>query len=179
MSATAAVITEKRESNPAYYDKLSKRIAEIIEEYKEKRLTEEEKLKHAKEIRDMLLKEDVKEAQNYPEGIKSNPQARAFYDNLQESFSKALSNTEERILMTEEKSDSFDVDLLTQTVLEITEIFEKASKKPDWKNNSDMRNKIEGQIEDIFWDIEDTYGIKFDNSDELLATIQQIGVNNY
>ena len=179
LSATAAVITEKRESNPAYYDKLSKRIVEIIEEYKEKRLTEEEKLKHAKEIRDLLLKEDVKEAQNYPEGIKSNPQARAFYDNLQESFSKALSNTEERIMMTEEKSDSFDVDLLTQTVLEITEIFEKASKKPDWKNNSDMRNKIEGQIEDIFWDIEDTYGIKFDNSDELLATIQQIGVNNY
>ena len=34
LSATTAVITEKRESNPAYYDKLSKRIQEIIEEYR-------------------------------------------------------------------------------------------------------------------------------------------------
>jgi hypothetical protein len=42
-----------------------------------------------------------------------------------------------------------------------------------------MRNRIEGQIEDLFWEMEDTYGVKFDESDALLATIQQIGINNY
>ena len=181
LSATTAVITEKRESNPAYYDRLSKRIAEIIEEYKEKRLSEEEKLKHAKEIREMLLKEEGEETRNYPESIRKNTHARAFYDNLQERFSKAMNNVDERIMVAEESSygNRPQEDLLTRTVLKITAIFEEASKKPDWKNNSDMRNKIEGQIEDILWDIEDTYGMKFDNSDELLATIQQIGVNNY
>jgi hypothetical protein len=70
-------------------------------------------------------------------------------------------------------------DLLTQTVLKIADIFKEASRKPDWKNNRDMRNKIEGQIEDLFWEMEDTYGLKFDDSDALLATIQQIGINNY
>ncbi len=181
LSATTAVITEKRESNPAYYDRLSKRIAEIIEEYKEKRLSEEEKLKHAKEIREMLLKEEAEETRNYPESIRKNTHARAFYDNLQELFSKAMNNVDERIMVAEESSycNRPQEDLLTRTVLKITEIFEEASKKPDWKNNSDMRNKIEGKIEDILWDIEDTYGMKFDNSDELLAMIQQIGVNNY
>jgi hypothetical protein len=42
-----------------------------------------------------------------------------------------------------------------------------------------MRNKIEGQIEELFWDMEDKYGVKFSQSDELLETIQQIGINNY
>jgi type I restriction enzyme R subunit len=181
LSATTAVITEKRESNPAYYDKLSKRIQEIIEEYREKRLTEEEKLKHAKEIRDLLLKDEVEEESNYPESIKHNTHARAFYDNLEECFSEAMNNVDERILVAEESDyvNKPQDSLLTQTVMKIVEIFQEASRKPDWKNNSDMRNKIEGQIEELFWDIEDNYGVKFKQSDELLATIQQIGINNY
>ena len=182
LSATTAVITEKRESNPAYYDKLSKRIQEIIEEYKEKRLTEEEKLKHAKEIRDLLIKDEVVEESNYPDSIKHNAHARAFYDNLEERFMKAISNVDERIMVAEIAlgyGNKPQVDLLTQTVLQITEIFQEASKKPDWKNNSDVRNKIEGQIDDLFWDMEDKYSIRFDEGDELIATIQQIGVNNY
>ncbi len=182
LSATTAIITDKRESNPAYYDKLSKRIQEIIEEYKQKRLTEEEKLKHAKEIRDLLLKDEVEEESNYPESIKHNSHARAFYDNLEERFVEAMNNVDERILVAEAPlgyGDKDQEDLLTQTVLNIVEIFQEASKKPDWKNNSDMRNKIEGQIDDLFWEMEDKYGLKFNQSDELLATMQQIGVNNY
>jgi len=182
LSATTAIITENRESNPAYYDKLSKRIQEIIEEYKEKRLTEEEKLKHAKEIRDLLLKNESEEALNYPESIKYNTHARAFYDNLEERFGEAMNNVDERIMVAEaplEYGNKAEEDLLTQTVMKIADIFQEASKKPDWKNNADVRNKIEGQIDDLFWEMEDTYGLKFDDSDELLATIQQIGVNNY
>jgi len=183
LSATTAVITEKRESNPAYYDKLSKRIQEIIEEYREKRLTEEEKLKHAKEIRDLLLKDEAVEESSYPESIKHNTYAKAFYDNLEEPFLEAINSADERIMVAQPPlvlyGDRPQEDLLTQTVLNITEIFQEASKKPDWKNNRDMRNKIEGQIDDLFWEMEDKYGVKFENSDALLATIQQIGINNY
>jgi hypothetical protein len=70
-------------------------------------------------------------------------------------------------------------DVLTQLVLNIVKVFTEASKKPDWKNNSDMRNKIEGEVDELFWALEDSYGLKFKESDKLLATIQQIGVNNY
>ncbi len=182
LSATTAVITEKRESNPAYYDKLSKRIQEIIEEYKEKRLTEEEKLKHAKEIRQMLLEGEGDETNSYPQSIQHNVPARAFYDNLEEKFAEAMKRVDERILVAEAPlsyGNRTQDDLLTQTVLKITKIFKEASRKPDWKNNRDMRNKIEGEIEDLFWEMEDTYGLKFDDSDALLATLQQIGINNY
>jgi type I restriction enzyme R subunit len=182
LSATTAVITEKRESNPAYYDKLSKRIQEIIEEYKAKRLTEEEKLKHAKEIRQILLEGEGEETNSYPQSIQHNIPARAFYDNLEEKFAEAMNRVDERILVAEAPlayGNKPQEDLLTQTVLKIADIFKEASKKPDWKNNRDMRNRIEGQIEDLFWEMEDTYGVKFDESDALLATIQQIGINNY
>ncbi len=176
LSALTAVINEKKESNPAYYEKLSKRIEEVIQEYKEKRLTEEEKLQHAKELRDLLLKNGDEES-DYPDNIKNSLQARAFYDNLEEHFAKAINSIDKEIIVTQ--TDISQEDLLTKTVMEIVEIFKKASKKPDWKNNSDMRNKIEGQIYDIFWDMEDEYGLKFANSDELLAIILQIGINNY
>jgi len=93
-----------------------------------------------------------------------------------------MNRVDQRILVAEAPStygSKPQDDLLTQTILKIADIFKKASRKPDWKNNTDMRNKIEGEIEDLFWEMEDTYGVKFDNSDALLATIQQIGIHNY
>ncbi len=182
LSATTAVITENRESNPAYYDKLSKRIQEIIEAYREQRLTEEEKLKHAKAIRDLLLKDETTEEDNYPESIRHNTPARAFYDNLEERFNEAVNNIDTRIFVAEAPmgyGQKPEEDLLTRTVLKIVDIFQKASRKPDWKTNRDVRNKIEGEIEELFWGMEDIYGLKFVDSDTLLATLQQIGINNY
>lgn len=181
LSASTAVITDRMESNPAYYEKLSLRIKAIIEEYRDKRLTEEEKLKHAKDIRAMLLSEEGIEEETYPESIKHNVQARAFYDNLESRFEEAVNKVDLRIFAAEESSygNKPQEDLLTQTVLKINDIFKEASKKPDWKNNNDMRNRIEGEVEELFWDMEDTYGVKFNDSDELLAKIQSIGISNY
>ena len=181
LSASTAVITDKMESNPAYYEKLSLRIKAIIEEYRDKRLTEEEKLKMAKDIRSELLEEEGVEESLYPESIKNNTQARAFYDNLESRFAEAMNNVDERILVAEDSGygNKPQEDLLTQTVLKIGAIFKEASKKPDWKNNRDVRNRIEGEIDDLFWDIEDMYGVKFKDSDELIAKIQSIGISNY
>ena len=182
LSASTAVIVEKRESNPAYYDKLSKRIEEIIQEYKEKRLSEEEKLKYAKEIRELLLNHENEKQDNYPQSICHDTLACALYDNLEKQFIEAIGNLTEDIFVSEDISDNSDIaqqDLLIQTVLRISEFFKEASKKPDWKNNRDMRNKLEGDIEELFWDIEDNYGLKFEDIDNLLATILQIGISNY
>ena len=185
LSAATAVITDKRESNPAYYDKLSERIRKIIEEYREKRLSEEEKLRQAKEIREILLKDEKGDddvTERYPQSIRHNTPARAFYDNLEERFTKAVNRVDDRIMVADEPlsyGNKSQDDLLTRTVLRIAEIFKEASRKPDWKNNPDVRNRIEGQIEELFWEMEDTYGLKFDDIDALLATILQIGINNY
>ena len=98
LSATTAVITEKRESNPAYYDKLSKRIQEIIEEYRAEttyRRGEAPSMQKRYEIYSSKVR--VEEESNYPNSI-NNTQARAFYDNLEEYFIEAMKMWE-RILV--------------------------------------------------------------------------------
>jgi type I restriction enzyme R subunit len=161
ISATTKVITEKREQNPAYYDKLSKRIQEILEEYKEGRLSDEEKLKHAKDIRSMLMKKNDEDMDEYPEKIKGNPTARSFYDNLQSTM------------------QGLEDEAFIGTVMKIDNIFKEASKKPDWENNNDVKNGIDQEIDDILWELENEYGIRFDNYDEIISQARSIGINNY
>ena len=165
LSATTSTISERMESNPAYYDKLSLRIKEIIEEYKDKRLSEEEKLKYAKDIRDTVMSQDDAEEDNYPERIKKNRFARAIYDNTSEEFNKIF----------KEKSE----DIILNFALEIDNIFKEASKKPDWHNNTDVKNMIEGKIEDMLWDLEDEYEVSFEETSDLIARVRSIGINNY
>lgn len=181
LSATTSAITEKMESNPAYYEKLSLRIKELIEEYKDKRLTEEEKLKQAKDIRDMMMLQETNETENYPDSIKKNPKAKAFYDNLESTFNEAVNNSDytQNVADTSATYGNQQDDLLTQIVIEINNIFKEVSKKPDWKNNTDIRNQIDGKIDDILWDLEDSYNMKFDDVDILLNNIRNIGINNY
>jgi len=164
LSAVSATITEKMDSNPAYYEKLSLRIKEIIQAYKSDRLTEEEKLKNAKDIRNMLLSGENQENENYPESIKHNKCARAIHDNISDEF-KLLEDKASEVV--ESVSISFD------------NIFKKLSKKPDWVNNSDVTNQIDGEIEDILWDLEDEHNIKFENLDEIIARVRSIGINHY
>ncbi len=178
LSAAAAAVSEKRESNPAFYDKLSKRIEKILEEYKEKRLSEEEKLKHAKEIRQMLLGAQKEDSAAYPETIRRDPAARAFYDNLKEPLMSVLA----AVPLVAEAMPAYgrtQKDELTKSVERIAAIFKEASHKPDWQTNRDVRNRIEGEIEEYFWKLEDRYGVHFEEIDTLLATLLQIGIHHY
>jgi len=165
LSASTKTITEKMESNPAYYEKLSRRIQEIIEAYKEHRLTDEEKLKHSKDIRSLLVSKDMVDSETYPESIRNNKCSRAIYDNLSDEFYKVFNSVADEVL--EKISVSFDL------------IFKEAQKKPDWVNNSDVKNSIDGQIEEILWDLEDEYNIQFDNTDEIINRVRSIGISNY
>ena len=165
LSALSATITEKMDSNPAYYEKLSLRIKEIIEAYKNDRLSDEEKLKDAKDIRNLLIAKDVEIDDNYPESIKHNKCARAIFDNMSDEFNKLLGSLSEEIL--ESVSISFN------------DIFKSQSKKPDWVNNTNVTNQIDGQIEEILWELEDKYSISFENTDEIIARVRSIGINNY
>ena len=165
LSATTSAISEKMESNPAYYGKLSLRIKEIIEEYKDKRLTEEEKLKQAKDIRDMMMTQDDCEEDNYPISIQKNRFACAIYDNISDEFNKLFADLSEDIII------NFSV--------KTDEIFKDFLKKPDWQNNIDYKNKIDNSIATMLWALEDEYEKVFEDSEDLIARIRNIGINNY
>jgi type I restriction enzyme R subunit len=184
LSASTAIINERMESNPAYYEKIAVRIQEILDKYKDGRLSEEEKLKHAKDIRSMLMSENNENKNNYPDSIKNNKCAMAFYDNIglyiNEKTNESNHNTE---LVAEPKAIYGEIkkekNITENIAIKLNEIFKEVSKKPDWVNNSDVKNQIEGQIEDILWDLEDKYNIQFEDAEAIIGRIRNIGINNY
>ena len=161
LSATAKVIQESREQNPNFYDKLSQKIDQIIQEYREGRLTDEEKLKHAQDIRTLLSSKKIDDEEQYPAEITGKPFAKALYDNLQEIMSK-LSSEE-----------------FIKVIMEIDDVFKQSAKKPDWQHNNDVRNQIDQAIDDILFDLERKFSTKFDNPLELIAQVRSMGINNY
>lgn len=161
LSATAKVIRENREQNPSFYDKLSQKIEQIIQEYREGRLSEEDKLKHAKDIRAILMTKQIDDDSRYPSEIIDKVCARALYDNLQEIMS------------------ALPADQFIKAVMQIDEVFRTVSKKPDWQHNNDVRNQIDQSIDDILYDLEKQFSIRFANPAELISKVRSIGINNY
>ncbi|MDD3266030.1 MAG: HsdR family type I site-specific deoxyribonuclease [Burkholderiales bacterium] len=161
LNATAKTIQEKREQNPNFYDKLSQRIEQIIQEYRDGRLSEEDKLKYARDIRELLTSSKTDHDKQYPIEVTNNAFTRALYDNLQN-------------IMIELPKEDF-----IHTVLQIDEIFKQVSKKPDWQHNNDVRNYIDQEIDDILYGLEKKLTIKFHNSTEIITQIRSIGINNY
>lgn len=161
LSATAKIIRENREQNPSFYDKLSQKIEQIIQEYREGRLSEEDKLKHAKDIRAILMTKQIDDDSRYPSEIIDKVCARALYDNLQEIMS------------------ALPADEFIKVVMQIDEVFRTVSKKPDWQHNNDVRNQIDQSIDDILYDLEKQFSIRFANPAELITKVRSIGINNY
>jgi len=161
LSATAKTIRENREQNPNFYDKLSQKIEHILQEYRAGRLSDEDKLKHAKDIRAILMSKQINADSNYPSAINNQVCAKALYDNLQETM---------HALPTEE---------FIRVILQIDEVFKQAAKKPDWQHNNDIRNQIDQSIDDILYELEKQFGIHFENPTEIIAKVRSIGINNY
>ena len=156
---------EKREDNPSFYDSLSEKIEKTIEEYEAKRLSDEEYLKNMQDIRERMKKgENTPEVKKeHPSSIKDNTIAIVFYDNIFPDFTKIINNEEELAIFS----------------IKIVEKLTEISKKPDWETNSDIHNEIAGFIEELLWDLEDEYNVKFDNLNEIIENVISIGIRRF
>ena len=141
ISAVSAVVKEKMESNPAFYKSIAKQIQDVIDEYKAKRLSEEEKLAKAKQLKDLITGALKPNEDRYPKEFNGKEILFAIYDNLLD----ILGNVELADIETVAKNLS----------MKFYEIYEKASKKPEWHKNMDVENEITSQMEDALWEIED------------------------
>ncbi|MCX8514654.1 MAG: HsdR family type I site-specific deoxyribonuclease [Burkholderiales bacterium] len=161
LNATARFIKENRQQNPNFYDKLSQKIEQIIQEYREGRLSDEDKLKYAKDIRNILMTKREDNDMQYPVEIQNNACARALFDNLYEI------------------RDMLAINEFTKIVLQIDAIFKSVSKKPDWQYNNDVKNQIDQSIDDILYALEKQFHIQIEKPVELIAQLRLIGINNY
>ena len=165
ISAVSAVVKEKMDSNPAFYKSIAQQIQDIIDEYKAKRLSEEEKLAKAKLLKDLITGALKPNEDRYPKEFNGNKILFAVYDNLLDILGDV---------------GLADVEVVAKNLsLKFYEIYEKASKKPEWHKNKDVENEITSQMEDALWEIEDEYGVSIDEKEKIYQTIRGIGISFY
>ncbi len=155
-------ISEKYDENPAYYDSFSKRIVDVLEEYKEKIITDSEYLKRMSQIL-----EDYgagKTEIRYPDVLKNNLHAQAFYGVLQAIWSEF---------------PNVNQNLLPEITLEISNIVERNS-KVDFSTNITVHNKIAQEIDDLFYRYEDK-GLKFDfdTVDKMIENVKSVALRRF
>ena len=165
ISAVSAVVKEKMDSNPAFYKLIAQQIQDIIDEYKAKRLSEEEKLAKAKLLKDLITGALKPNEDRYPKEFNGKKILFTIYDNLLDILGDV---------------ELVDVEVVAKNLsVKFYEIYEKASKKPEWHKNKDVENEITSQMEDALWEIEDEYGVSIDNKERIYQTIRGIGISFY
>ena len=165
ISAVSAVVKEKMDSNPAFYKSIAQQIQGIIDEYKAKRLSEEEKLAKAKLLKDLITGALKPNEDRYPKEFNGKKILFAIYDNLLDILGDV---------------GLMDVETVAKNLsLKFYEIYEKASKKPEWHKNKDVENEITSQMEDALWEIEDEYDVSIDEKEKIYQTIRGIWISFY
>ena len=158
-------ISEKYQENPAYYDSFSKRIKDALEQYKEKVISESEYLAKMRTI--MEDYHAGKSTVTYPESIKNNVHAQAFYGVLSAVFDEA-------------KEAEVSPDFVAEIAEEITKIVANHS-QVDWTNNKTIHDRISQDIDDLFYDYEKERGLKlsFDTIDKVIENVKTVALRRF
>ena len=158
-------ISEKRDENPAYYDSFSKRIRDALALYREKVISEAEYLAKMRTI--MEDYHAGKSTVSYPERIKSNVHAQAFYGVLTALFDEV---EDERITP----------DFVAEVSEEITRIVASHS-QVDWTNNKTIHDRISQDIDDLFYKYEKERGLKlsFDLIDKIIDNVKTVALRRF
>jgi len=157
-------IKEHHDINPVFYDSFSKRIKEVLEEYKNRVISEAEYLNKMKSI-----VEDYRKGQTnitFPEKIKGNIHAQAFYGVISAVFAEA-------------KEVRIDFDTIADITLAVTEIIEK-NNSVDWQTNTDIHNRIAQDIDDLFYEYEQNgFKVDFDTIDKLTENVKTVALRRF
>ena len=158
-------ISAKYEENPAYYDSFSKRIKDALDQYKEKVISEAEYLAKMKSI--MEDYHTGKSTVSYPERIKHNVHAQAFYGVLTALFDD---------VQVEEMTAVF----VAEIAEEITAIIAKHS-RVDWTNNRTIHDRISQDIDDLFYEYEKNRGLilDFDVIDKIIENVKTVALRRF
>ncbi len=158
-------ISEKRDENPAYYDSFSKRIRDALALYKEKVISEAEYLAKMRTI--MEDYHAGRSTVSYPERIKNNVHAQAFFGVLTALFDEV---EDERITP----------DFVAEVSEQITKIVASHS-QVDWTNNKTIHDRISQDIDDLFYKYEKEHGLKlsFDLIDKIIDNVKTVALRRF
>lgn len=158
-------ISAKYEENPAYYDSFSKRIKDALDQCKEKVISEAEYLAKMRSILEDYR--SGKSSVSYPERIKHNVHAQAFYGVITALFDDA-------------QVEGMTPDFAAEIAEEITAIIAKHS-CVDWTNNQTIHNRISQDIDDLFYAYEKSRGLvlSFDLIDKVIENVKTVALRRF
>lgn len=135
--ATMRSITENMDSDPAFYEKFSKLIQRVIDDFRAKRISDLEYLNKAVDIRNKVA---GRVHDDLPENIEANEDAVAYYGIMKPFFEK-------------HNSSSCDTEkIAADTAMAVYEIFE-SSKKVNFWDDEDAQKEVVNKMDDYFYDV--------------------------
>ena len=164
-SRMAKSLSEKRDENPAYYDSFSKRIKEVLELYKNQVISEAQYYEKMQEI--LKDYQTGKSSVSYPERIKNNVHAQAFYGVLNAIFSDS-------------DIDIGTSDFIAEIAERITAIIAGHS-QVDWSSNKTIHDRISQDIDDLFYEYEKEKGIvvPFEIVDKIIENVKTVALRRF
>ena len=149
-------LSERMEENPAFYKKLSELIEETIKEHREKRISDAQ---YWDQMKDHLRKAQGKNREDYPEKIRNNENAKAYFGTLREKI-------------------SLKPDILSDISLEIDKSIKKHVIR-DWVYNRDVQNRMMTDIEGILFASKEKHGLdlSYEIIEELMETFITVAKN--
>ncbi|MBE6852116.1 MAG: type I restriction endonuclease subunit R [Ruminococcus sp.] len=158
-------ISEKYDENPAYYDNFSKKIKEALELYKKQVISEAEYLMKMTKIMEEFR--SGKTELRYPEKIKDNVHAQAFYGVVSALLDEVIS-------LSENKAQIADLSV------DITNIIKDFS-KVDWTSNTDIHKKISHALDDLLYDYSDNnnWALSFEIMDRIIDNVKTIALRRF
>ncbi len=158
-------IIKRFDENPAFYESFSKRIKEALNEYKDRLITEAEYLEKMCSILDDYSARRT--TIQYPDAIKNNVHAQAFYGVIAAIFAKDPSV---------EVSD----DLSAEISIAVADIVARHS-KVDWSYSQTIHNRISQDIDDLFYQYEKEHGLKvsFDTIDKIIENVKTVALRRF
>ena len=158
-------IKANRDENPAYYDSFSNRIKQALEDYKNRVISEAEYLDKMKSIMADYRKGNANIT--YPEKIKGNVHAQAFYGVIAAIIDDKININE-------------NIDIISDIALEVTSIIQKHD-TVDWQTNKEIHNKIAQEIDDLFYRLEkeQNFVIDFDTIDKIIENVITVALRRF
>jgi type I restriction enzyme R subunit len=156
------------QEDPIYYKKMADLIKETIEEYHQRRMSEAEFLKRAKDFEEQFFSGHFN---NAPAELESNEVAIAFYN-----FSNSIFDDKDLL------KTNFHIEValgLDKTVKNHIYLHDK--KVIDWDKNQDITGKINIELGDVIYDLFQKFNVDtdWDKIDHLIEECMKIAILKY
>ena len=103
----------------------------------------------------------------YPERIKNNVHAQAFYGVISAILENQINLSEHR-------------EIVVDIAIEITKIIENHN-QVDWSNNTTIHDRIAQDIDDLFFELEQNKGfnLSFDTIDKIIENVKTVALRRF